>query len=81
LDQSLPEVISDAELKRAQEKLEKEGIELEYVTFIGNGGGGGGPVIKKKPEGMTDEEAFQHFIEALGYVYKGPWIFTMDIQP
>jgi len=81
LEQSLPEVIPDAVVKEAQEQLKKEGIELEYVTFTGNGGGGGGPVIKKKPEGMSDEEAYQHFIEALGFVYKGPWIFTMDIQP
>jgi hypothetical protein len=81
LEQSIPEVIPDADVRQAQEQLKREGIEIEYVTFTGNGGGGGGPVIKKKPEGMTDEAAYQRFIEALGYVYKGPWVFTVEIRP
>jgi hypothetical protein len=81
LEQSIPEVVPDEAVKQAREQLKQEGIEIEYVTFTGNGGGGGGPVIKKKPEGMTDDEAYRRFIEALGYVYKGPWVFNVEIQP
>jgi hypothetical protein len=81
LEQSMPEVIPDAEVKKAQEKLRAQGIEMDWMTFSGNGGGGGGPVYKKLPPGMTEQEAYQRFIEALGYIYQGPWTFTIKIQP
>jgi hypothetical protein len=81
LEQSMPEVIPDAEVKAALAKLKVQGIEMDYVTFTSGGGGGGGPVFKKLPAGMTHEQAYQLFIEALGYVYKGPWVFTVNVKP
>jgi hypothetical protein len=81
LQQSMPEVIPDAEVKAALAKLKAQGIEMDYVTFTAGGGGGGGPVYKKLPEGMTQEEAYRRFMEALGYIYKGPWVFTIQIHP
>jgi hypothetical protein len=81
LEQSMPESIPPAELKAAQEKLKALGIEINQTTFSSSGGGGGGgPAIAKKPDGMTDEEAYRQYMQALGYVYPGPWVFTIDIK-
>jgi hypothetical protein len=54
---------------------------MDWVTFSGNGGGGGGPEIRKKPDGMTDDQIMRLFYEALGYYSPGPWIFTVEIKP
>jgi hypothetical protein len=82
LELSLPEVIPDAEVQAAQEKLKAEGIVMDYSTFSSaSGGGGGGPVFSVKPDGMTDQQAYQKFVEALGYVVPGPWIFTFNVNP
>lgn len=82
LEQSIPEVIPDDELAVAQEKLLAQGIDMDWevVTFPG-GGGGSGPVYKKLPEGVTEQEAFQLLMEALGYTHLGPWEFTVDVKP
>lgn len=80
LEQSIPEVIPDAEIKAAQEKLKVQGIELDYDTWV-SGGGGGGPLLTQLPEGIGQQEAYQRYLEALGYLYPGPWVFTLDIQP
>jgi hypothetical protein len=78
----VPEVIPDEEMKAAQEKLRVEGIEMDYTTSSSaGGGGGGGPTFSKLPEGMDQQEAYQHYLNALGYIYPGPWVFTLDIQP
>lgn len=80
LSQPLGEYISEDELNKAYEKLSEQGIDMEWKVFdYGNGGGGSGPVYNKLPEGMTEEQGYQAFIEALGYVYKGPWEFTINI--
>jgi hypothetical protein len=82
LEKSAPEVILDADLQAANEKLKAEGIEMSLTTFSGTGGGGGGPVILRKPEGMDDQEVLQRFYDALGYYYyTGPWIFNLTINP
>ena len=81
LEQSFPEVIPDAEVKKAQAALASQGIEVDYVTFSGNGGGGGGPQVTKKPDGMSDQQALRLFYKALGYYYAGPWTFTVEIHP
>jgi hypothetical protein len=79
LEQSFPEAIPDAELKVAREKLKAQGIELDYTTSSVTGGGSGGMTFPKKPEGMTDTEAYQQLMIALGYIYPGPWVFNLDI--
>src|SRR5258705_12180605 len=81
LEQSAPEVIPDDQVKAAREKLNPAGIEIDYITFSGNGGGGGGPVVTIKPDGMSDAEALNKFYEALGYFYQGPWIFILQLAP
>ncbi|MCL4560476.1 MAG: hypothetical protein M1281_07675 [Chloroflexi bacterium] len=78
LQQSGPEVIPDAEIQVAQEKLKADGIEMDYLSSSSTGGGGSGPVFTKKPEGMSDQEVYQLFMEALGYFKPGPWVFTIE---
>lgn len=81
LEQSIPEVIPGAEIKAAQEKLKAEGIEVDYTTSSSLGGGGGGISFSKLPAGMDEQEAYQRFMNALGYLYPGPWVFTLILQP
>ncbi len=75
-------------VKAAQEKLKAQGIELIPTSVSGSqwdasgsGGGGGGTdyQIKKKPEGMSDDQVMRLYYEALGSFYPGPWTFTIDI--
>lgn len=82
LEQSIPEAIPDDELAAAREKLLPQGIDIGWEVVSSPGGGGGsGPVYNKLPEGMTMQEAYQLFIEALGYIYPGPWEFTVEVNP
>jgi hypothetical protein len=30
---------------------------------------------------MSFEEAFQRFMDVLGYIQPGPWVFTLEITP
>ena len=78
LHQSMPEAIPEGELAVAREKLLQQGIDMDRQVFdYGNGGGGSGPVYNKLPAGVTEEEAYQKFIEALGYIHQGPWEFII----
>lgn len=81
LEKSSPEVIPDADVKRALKILRTQGIDMDWMTFTGSGGGGGGPSFKKLPEGMTEQEAYHRFIVALGYTRPGPWNFTVELNP
>lgn len=81
LEISPPEVMPDDEIAAAQEKLRAQGIEMNYQTWSSGGGGGGGTVFTALPEGMTEEEAYRKFMEALGYLHAGPWIISIDPQP
>ncbi len=81
LEQSVPESFPETELRTALAKLKAEGIDMDFVvSSSASGGGGSGPVYHKKPVGMTDQEAFQHFLTALGYVKPGPWVFTFRVN-
>lgn len=75
-----PEVIPDAEIQVAHEKLKEKGIELVYATAASAGGGGGGGIIfSRLPEGMSQEEAYLLYRQALGYIHTGPW--NLPLQP
>jgi hypothetical protein len=81
MNQSLPEILSDTEVQQAQAKLKPQGIEMDYISISGNGGGGTSFTFKKKPQGMSDEQAMRLFYEVLGYYYSGPWVFTVELTP
>jgi hypothetical protein len=79
LEQSIPEAIPEDQIAIAREKLLPQGIDIGWqVTAFADGGGMSGPVYNQLPEGMSEEEAYQKFIEALGYVHQGPWEFTIN---
>ena len=67
--------IPEDKLSLAYEKLITQGIDMKYSA------GPGGTFIEYKtlPEGMTEKDAYRKFLEALGYVRKGPWIFKLNI--
>jgi len=75
---SPPEVIPEDELEAAREILKAQGIEFDYITVQGQGGGGGWIDFPVLPEGMTQEEAYQKYNEALGYIFNGPWVITLS---
>ena len=78
LNISPPEVIPESELAAAREILKAQGIEFNYMTSRSAGGGGGGGIeFTVLPEGMTDQEAYAKYNEALGYVRTGPWEITL----
>lgn len=77
LEQSIPEVIPEDEIAAAREKLLPQGIDMDWEVVDH----GAGPVYNKLPEGMKEQEAFQLFMEALGYIYQGPWEFKVDVNP
>jgi hypothetical protein len=81
LQKSLPEVFSDSEIQAAEVKLKAEGIIMRYYSMSGSSGGGSGFTYDSLPQGMTQEEAYQKYIEALGYNYSGPWVLSMTIPP
>jgi len=74
---SPPEIFPEDELAAAREILKAQGIEFDYYTTQGQGGGGGGIDFPVLPEGMTHEEAYWKFIEAMGYKFTGPWNITL----
>ncbi len=77
LEQSMPEVIPADELAVAYPKLLAQGIDMEWHTVDH----GAYPEYKKLPAGMSEQAAFRKFIEALGYIYKGPWVFNLQLKP
>ena len=80
LEQSIPEVIPEDELAAAREKLLPQGIDIDWEVVSFAGGGGSGPVYNKIPDGMSELEAYNKFLETLGYFHEGPWVFAVKIQ-
>jgi WD40 repeat protein len=77
LEQSMPEVIPQEQLETAYPKLLAQGIDLEWHRMDG----GAYPEWKKLPSGMNEQEAYQKFIDALGYTFPGPWVYTIYLEP
>jgi hypothetical protein len=76
LEQSTPEVIPEEEAAAAYEILKAEGIDLEWH----NVDHGAYPEFKRLPLGMSEEEAYRQFIQALGYIHPGSWTFEMPLD-
>jgi hypothetical protein len=75
LEDAMTTDIPEEKLSLAYQKLVAQGIDMNYSA------GPGGTFIeyKRLPEGMTEKDAYRKFLEALGYVRKGPWIFKLNI--
>lgn len=76
LEQSMPEVIPEEDVFAASERLKAEGIEMEWHTVDH----GAYPEFKSLPAGMSEQEAYQQFVRALGYVHPGGWIFELNLD-
>ena len=76
LEQSMPEVIPEEDLSAALATLKAEGIDMEWHTKDH----GAYPEFKSLPMGMSEEEANRQFIQALGYVHPGTWIFELPVD-
>jgi hypothetical protein len=81
LQLSTPELIPEDQVKQAIDRLRLEGIEMDWMTATGSGGGGAGPSFKKLPAGINELEAYRRFLDALGSIHRGPWIFTVNLEP
>lgn len=73
---SVPEVIDQERVDRANQRLAEQGIEFEYA----NVDHGGSMEVIKRPEGKTDEEIYPLIWEALVDQYEGPWVFSVPIE-
>ena len=81
LEISPPEVVPEDKLAAAREILRAQGIEMAYEVWeSASGGGGGGVSFPTLPTGMDWDTAYHKYLEALGYIYPGPWIFTITID-
>lgn len=72
---SVPEVVDDARLAMANERLAAYGIEMNYVNIDH----GGTIEVLKRPEGATDTQIYPLIWEALAEQYEGPWVFTVEL--
>jgi hypothetical protein len=69
-------------LRTALEKLKAEGIDTWILSSPAQPAVAGvaDRSITKKPARMTDQEAFQHFLAALGFIQPGLWVFTFSVN-
>jgi hypothetical protein len=72
---SVPEVIDQQRVDRANQRLADTGIEFQYVAVDH----GGNIEVLKRPEGKTDQEIYPLIWNALGDQYEGPWEFTIPL--
>jgi WD40 repeat protein len=78
LEQSMPEIIPDDRVQAALKQLRDwESIEMEWRVVDH----GVQVEYKKLPAGMTEQQAYRKFVEALGYVYYGQWTFDVQLDP
>ena len=78
LERSMPEVIPAEQLAVAFKELKtRDDIDMEWHIIDH----GAYPEWKKLPAGMSEQQAYRKFIEALGYVYYGQWEFNIQLNP
>jgi len=73
---SVPEVVEQERVDRANQRLAGAGIEFAYI----NVDHGAKVEITRRPEGMPDEEIYPLIWEALSEQYEGPWVFTVAVR-
>lgn len=74
----MPEVIPEDRLQAALKQLRDwDSIDMEWRAVDH----GTQVEYKKLPAGMTEQQAYRKFVEALGYVYYGQWTFDVQLSP
>jgi hypothetical protein len=74
LEDAMTTIVPEDKLSVAYEKLRAQGIDMKWSAIPERG-----IVVeyKKLPEGMTEKEAYHRFMDALGYLREGPWVFRI----
>ncbi len=77
LEDAMTTDIPDDKLSTAYKKLREQGIEMKWSAIPERG-----IVVeyRKLPEGMTEKEAYRQFMNALGYLHEGPWVFKVKLK-
>ena len=73
LEDAMTTDVPEHKLSAAYEKLLAQGIDMTWYSKER----GTFPEYKTLPTDMTEKEAYRQFLEALGYVRKGPWVFRI----
>ena len=76
LEDAMTTDIPENKLSIAYEKLQAQGIDMKWSASLG----GTSPAYNKLPEGMTENEAYRQFMNALGYLREGPWVFKVKLK-
>jgi len=74
LQASIPEMVTDEMVDRANQRLADEGILFEYKILDH----GANIIVLERPDGSTDPEIFPLIWNALAEQYEGPWVFTVE---
>lgn len=69
------------DLDRAQAELSKQGIEIEIVTISELDGTGSSWNILQKPDDMDYAEAIRRIRSVMGFCFRGPWVFSIRMDP
>lgn len=74
---SIPEVVTQERVDRANQRLAAAGIRFQYIALDH----GANVEILERPEGKTDPEIYPLIWEALSDQYEGPWVLTVPLKP
>lgn len=77
LEDAMTTNVPDHKLLVAYERLLTQGIDMTWYS----GERGTFPEYKTLPTDMTEKEAYRRFLEALGYIRAGPWVFRIILFP
>ena len=75
LQASVNEVVTQAVVDRANQRLADKGIEFKYL----NGDHSGNIEILKQPTNIPDSEIYTLIWDAMADQYEGPWVFTVEL--
>lgn len=75
---TMPE-LDQADCDTGRRTTQQSGVDFLCQITQGQGGGGAGFLITRKPEGMSDHEAYRIIEDSLREIRPGPWAFTIDI--
>lgn len=77
LEDAMTTVVPDDRLSMAHDKLLGQGIDMKWSA---NPEHGITIEYNKLPDGMSEKEAYHHFMDALGYIHEGPWVFNVKLK-
>jgi hypothetical protein len=73
LEDAMTTIVPEDKLSVAYETLLAQGVDMQWHSDEG----GTFAEYRSLPEGMTEKEAYHRFMDALGYLREGPWVFRI----